>query len=251
MVMAITGIIMADTVNITANKSPVLVKAPPRNRGAAVLALAGAALLLALGAPRLISAGLSLEARETLWSAYDAVAIADKALATAVDGLASARRWNDDGAADIQRGLLLTQRANNRPPGPERDQLYRDASKATEAGLTLAPGDPSAWHRLAQLRRLTGHDDEAVAALRLSFLAGAMVPDLMVQRLDLAFALLPCIDAETMPLLTRQIRLTWVIAPDFVANLSKRGHAALIQEALASLGQEEMEQYLHLHHPRP
>lgn len=249
--MAITGIIMADTVNITANNSPARIKPPPRNRATAVLTLALAALLLALGAPRLISAGLSLEARETLWTAYDNGAVTDKALSAAIDGLALARRWSDDGVADIQRGLLLTQRANNHPPGPERDQLYQDASKATEAGLALAPGDPSAWNRLAQLRRLTGNDDGAVAALRLSFLAGAMVPDLMVQRLDLAFALLSRMDAETMPLITRQIRLTWVIAPDFVANLSGRGHAALIQEALASLGQEEMEQYLHLHHPRP
>lgn len=248
--MATTGIIMADIVNIMVNNSATTIR-PPQNRRAAFLGAAVAVSLLSFGLPRLIGAGLSLEARGTLWNAYDNVAIADKTLTAAIDGLVSARRWSDDGTMDIQRGLLLTLKANRYPPGSERDQLYQEASRATEAGLTRAPGDPSAWYRLAQLRRLTGNDDGAVAALRLSFLAGAMVPELMAPRLELAFSLLSHIDAEAMPLLTRQIRLTWVVAPDFVSNLSGQGHAALIQEALAFLGQEEMEQYLHLHHPRP
>jgi hypothetical protein len=224
----------------------------PSHRGAAVVGAVIACLLLALGVPRLISAGLSLNAGNVLWDVYGRAPVPTERLAAAAADLASAGAWVRDGTAEAHRGLLLIQQASRTPPGPERDRLRREAVSATEAGLAVAPGDPSAWYRLANLRALAGDRAGAVAALRASMLSGAVVPDLMVPRIELGLTLLPQMDRDSVALLSRQIRLTWVIAPEFVAGLSTRdGYGPLVQDALASLGEDEMAHYLRLHGRRP
>lgn len=227
-------------------------RAPPSHRGAAVVALGLGALLLGLGAPRLLAAVQALDARAVLWDVHAGATVPPDRLASAAEGIASASRWAWDGELEGGRGLLLLTLAEQAPPGPDRERLYDEATAASEAALAAAPGQPGVWARLAWLRERRGDQAGAVAALRMSMLSGAVVPEMMAPRVEMGLRLLPAMDAETADLLRRQIRLTWVIAPDFVAGLSTRpGLGPMVRDALDSLGEQEMEHYLRLHGTRP
>lgn len=224
----------------------------PSHRASAVVAAGIAGLLLALGVPRLMAAVQSLDAREALQGVYAKAPVSTERLGSAAAGLVEANRWVRDGMADVFRGVLLAQQAQRTPPGPEQDRLYREAAAATEAGLAAAPGDPNAWYRLAYLRALSGDRSGALSALHASMLAGAVAPETMVPRVELGLALLAYMDDEVRALFSRQIRLAWVIAPDFVAALGARErYAPLVQEALSSLGEDEMAHYLRLYSRKP
>lgn len=248
--MAITDIIMDATATITPSDlaRPARRHAAPAQRSAAVVALGLAAVLLGLGVPRLMAAFQALDARAVLWDVHAGAPVPAERLAAAADDLAAASRWAREGELETERGLLLLKRAEQAPPGAERERLYDEATAATAAGLAAAPGQPSQWARLAWLRERRGDLGGAVAALRMSMLAGAMVPEMMVSRVELGLRLLQAMDSETARLLSRQIRLTWVIAPDFVAGLSTRpGLGTLVRDALESLDEQEMAHYLRLH----
>ncbi len=222
--------------------------AKPSHRGAALIGAVIAALLLALATPRLVAALFALDAQATLWDVHTGVTVPPTDLAAAAAGLAAAGRWVADGGNEADRGLLLLRRAIALPSGADRDRLLGEAEAATAAGLGLAPGQPGVWLRLAWLRKSGGDAAGALAALRLSWLAGGFVPTLMMSRLDFALGLLPAMNAEMRSLLRRQLRLTWVVAPDTVTGLSRRSDLApLVQEALADLSDEEIAHYVRLH----
>ena len=73
----------------------------------------------------------------------------------------------------------------------------------------------------------------------------------MMWRLEMGFRLRTAMDADSLSLLRRQIRLAWVIMPDEVATLSKRPDAYdLVDESLSLLSEEEMAHYVRLHGKR-
>lgn len=255
MAMAITGIIMVATESITASNKPSgKATRPPSHAGAAVVGLVLAAVCCGLSLPRLAAAVAALDAGDTLWAVHAGQSATVEELATAAAGLAAARRWVVNGESEADRGLLLLHQAMTQTPGAERQRLLAEAEAATTAGLGAAPGQPSAWARLAWLRDRRGNAADAAAALRLSWLAGGVAPELMTSRLELGVRLASVMDLETMSLLHRQIRLTWVIAPDFVAKLAAQPEAgALVQAALADLSKDDVADYLlrHGHAPAP
>lgn len=233
---------------------------------AALLALALPAL--ALGSPRLIGATHELAAQETVAAllnehgaaspapppleetAPDGTALNETALDGAAKALAAADRWAPGGEVRLDRGLVLVHRAQNALPA-EQAALFAAAEQATAAGLALSPGEPGGWARLAWLRRQRGDDDGAVAALRMSFLSGAFAPPLMRSRLELALALRPAMDEEMLSLLRRQIRLVWILSPEFVAELAQRpGVGRLPSDALAELSEQDVARYLERHGPK-
>jgi len=204
--------------------------------------------LLALGVPRLTGAVLALEPRAVLWAVHEGEALPAARLAEAAEGLRRAVPWTGEGEQENDRGLLLLRQAEATPAGPERERLFAEAEKATEAGLARSPGHPSAWARLAALRHARGDTAGAVAALRLSMLSGSVVPALMISRLEIAFRLMPALDAETAALVERQIRLAWVIDPEpFTAMLVRPEVADTVRRALADLSDEEIRSFLRLH----
>jgi hypothetical protein len=167
--------------------------------------------------------------------------------------LAASGRWVADGTTETDRGLMLLHQGMAHPPGPERTSLFEQAEAATVAGLAVAPGQPGPWVRLAWLRKTRGDTAGALVALRLSWLSGAFVPSMMVSRLEFALGLLPSMDPDMKSLLRRQLRLTWVVAPDTVTGLSSRPEiAALVQEALNDLSDDDdVKDYIRLHGHRP
>jgi hypothetical protein len=202
-------------------------------------------LLVALGVPRLIAAVQALEARGVVWDLYTDARVSPGELAHASAALAAAEAWTRDGERDGERSLLLLHQAVV-APAEAAPALWDAAEAAAVSALSVAPGQPSVWARLADLRERRGDREGAVRALRMSMLSGSFVPALMVPRIEQGLRLLPALDHETLDLLKRQIRLTWVAHPEFVVTLSARPVAGpLVREALAELSESELKQFQH------
>lgn len=245
------AIIMGATMNITAVRKADPdhdVAAPPSHRSSALLLAAFALAAVTLGAPRLIGELHALAAREMVQATLNGTPTPAADLEAAAAELAVAERWSGAAEHKLDRGLILLRRALAATDPQERTTLFAAAEHATVAGLMTAPGEPGAWTRLAWLRRQRGDIDGALAALRLSWLSGAFTPVLMESRLEFALSLQSAMNEEMLSLLRRQIRLVWVISPDFVTRLVANGSAgALIGEALAELSEQELSRYLELH----
>lgn len=222
-----------------------------RRLGAAVVAVALGGALVWLGAPRLLAAIVSLDARAVIWDARSGSPPPPDRLASAAADLGAAQRWAEDGEAMGDRGFLLVQQARATPPGPERAVLLDQAVRATEAGLAAAPAQPSAWARLAWLHVARGDRAAALPALRLSLLTGPVAPALMASRLELGLDLLSLMDPDTRGLLRRQVRLLWVVSPETVAAMSQKpGTGGFIRDALDDLSEEDMAAFLRVHGPK-
>ncbi|NYZ16398.1 hypothetical protein HL658_27975 [Azospirillum sp. RWY-5-1] len=245
---------MDATETTTANDAaPPAARGPtgPRRLGAAVVAVALGGALVWLGAPRLIAALESLDARTVIWDARAGHPPPPDRLAAAAADLDAAQRWAADGEAMGDRGFLLVQQARATPPGPERGALLDRAAQATEAGLAAAPAQPSAWARLAWLHVARGDRAAAIPALRLSLLTGPVAPALMASRLELGLELLSLMDPDTRGLLRRQVRLLWVVSPETVAAMSQKPDTGgFVRDALNDLSEEDMAAFLRVHGPK-
>ena len=207
-----------------------------------------ACLLLVLGGPRLIAAMVALPSVQTVWSVYSGEPVTPAALSDATSALAAANAWIRDGEREGDRGLLFLHRADRAQSPAARSELLAAAADTAVSALAIAPGQPSVWARLAELREQGGERDEALAALRMSMLSGSFAAALMEPRIEKGLRLLPLMAAETRSLLVRQIGLIWVIKPEYVASLSLRPEAAaLVQEALNGLTETELTQFQRLH----
>ncbi len=255
--MAITDNIMDATATITPSEREGRASARPsgaRKPSSPVSALLGAlvgVLLLGLGVPQLAAALSALAADAELREVRSGNPPSPERLARASEALAAANRWDASGEREAARAVLLTARAEAAPPGPDRDRLLAEALASARTAVQLAPGQPHAWAHLAALFERGGDRKRAVEALRLSMLTGAVEPALMMWRLEMGFRLRTAMDADSLSLLRRQIRLAWVIMPDEVATLSKRPDAYdLVNESLSLLSEEEMAHYVRLHGKR-
>ncbi|MDR3514553.1 MAG: hypothetical protein P4M00_01970 [Azospirillaceae bacterium] len=200
---------------------------------AVVIAAAFCVLLLGLGVPRLVSAILAQPANAVLWQAYHGETVSPAALRRAATALDAANRWLANGEALDDESFLLSQAAIGTPPGDDRAALDARAERTAITALTRAPGQPNAWARLAGLREQRQDTGGAVAALRLSMLSGALVPALMPSRIAQAIRLRAVLDADTLSLVKRQIRLTAAVAPGFIAALRADPNSApLVDDAL-------------------
>lgn len=209
---------MATTGNITVVMAPITQsegRTAGRSLVGAVAVLAGIGLL-ALGVPRLLSGMVTLDVR----SADEPAAIRALDQATALVA---------DGEMMVEQAVL-EQRLGR--PIPETIALL-------QSGLAQSPANPKGWALLAGLLSTSGDQAAAVRALRLSYLSGPVVPDLMAGRLTLAMALLDSMDAETKGLTARQVRLAWKIDPQPIIELMQRpALTAFLTEALGEQDQD-------------
>ncbi|CAA7615413.1 conserved hypothetical protein [Candidatus Terasakiella magnetica] len=222
--------------------------ARPRNHGLpALVAGVVGVVLVAAAAPRVVAALLSLGSQQTVWDVRHELAVEPARLGQGAADLGLAAQWFAEGEMETERGYLLLRRAQFGSDPALRDFLYRQARSAIASGLALAPAQPGAWARLAYLRQYEGNAAAAAKAYRMSLLTGAVMPPLMPSRLELGLRLRPDFDAETRELLSRQVRLTWIIAPDAIARLSAdSSHGGFIRDALAGLSAAQMEDYQRL-----
>jgi hypothetical protein len=241
------GAIMNITADRKADPSSEKASGGRTHRAGAAALLLLALPVLALGLPRLIGATHEAAAQETVKALLSGQVLSPAALDDAAAALAAADRWSPGGDIRLDRGLVLTHRALNALPA-EQAAFFAAAEQATVEGLAVSPGEPGGWARLAWLRHRRGDADGAVAALRMSFLSGGFAPPLMQSRLELGLALRPAMDGEMLSLLRRQIRLTWISAPEFIAKLAERPDVGrLASDALAELSEQDVARYLERH----
>ncbi len=205
-----------------------------------------AALLLGLGVPSLIAAVVGAPGVEVVGQIrFDDAKPSGERLGDGASAFASAARFWMDGSLEVDRGYLLLKRAEELAPGPTREAAYREAMEATRAGLAAAPVQPSAWARLAYLELRSGRQAAALAALRMSLMTGPVTPALMASRLEIGLRLTPLFDQELTGLMKRQIRLLWVLNPDYVGKLSADPLSAdLTRAALAELDENDMREFI-------
>ncbi|MDX2104296.1 MAG: hypothetical protein SF002_17355 [Alphaproteobacteria bacterium] len=175
--------------------------------------------LAALAAPRAISAYHALEARPILWSLAAGERPSAVDLTQAIAALEAARSAHDSASLASDQGRLRMALLPRDPSVVELEALVT----LTEATLRRAPVNPSLWARLAWLRYRLDQPAAAVrAALRLSFLTGPVVPELMITRLGLALAVLDASDREFTGLVHHSIRQSWVLYPAETLALGNR-----------------------------
>ncbi|WP_156926982.1 hypothetical protein [Azospirillum halopraeferens] len=216
--------------------------------GAAVVGAGLGAMVLAMGVPRLIAGLHAAQAGDVLWAVESGTPVDADSLAAAIEALEAADRLEPAAERRVATAFLLTRLAEATEPGPEREALYVRAAATTEAAVAIGPVQPHGWAMLAVLRERAGNPAGAADALRVSMLSGAIEPAIMLWRLNTGLRLLPYMDDDTVALLRRQVRLTWVLSPDRVAALPAEGVAGtLIRRALDDLSEEEIADYLRRH----
>lgn len=210
-----------------------------------ILAAVMAVSLLWLAVPRTLAALAGLEGDAILRDLrLTGAAVDSDTLAAGAASLERRAAWHEAGLTDIDDGLLLFRQSRQTSSPAEQRRLLEQATLRLEQGLALAPGNPSAWAQLAQIRALRGDRTGAGAALRLSMLTGAVTPSIMSSRLALGLYLLEELDTETRTLLAGQVRLTWGIHPDHLPALSREpAGQAFIRQSLADLSDEAVSDY--------
>lgn len=153
----------------------------------------------------------------------------------------AATRWVDSdelwwdlaqayGAYAAQPGVL--------PKAAERH--WREARRALERSLSLAPGNPWGWSQLAALESMTGGSrDRAAEALRLSLITGPYQPDLFHYRARLAFRLWDDLDGPTSAQLERQLVRAFQSEPTALTKLAvETGRVEVLRKSLKTLAAE-------------
>lgn len=210
-----------------------------------------ALLLLALALPRLTGelnvmgaraiVALALENRPEKQQTLSAQTYAKAA--AAIDRFGP---LTGDARLVANRGLLLLrQGAMEAGSAP---LLWQQAGAATMQGLALNPGNTDAWARLAYLRLQMGDNPGAAQALRLSLLTAPVSPQIMPSRLRLGLALLDSLDEEQRALLSRQVRLLWVIQPSTLTwePMDEKAQEFIVG-SLNKLTQTDMDRFIRLH----
>lgn len=196
----------------------------------------GAALLIALAAPRLLASLTLLPSAPTLnrLQAMEPVETADmqrlvRNQRRALLWQAGGRTWTDLGLAQ----LLLAERLGD--ADPRSQQRFAAARQALIEGLSVGPANPFAWSRLAYAEAiLSGWSERAISALRMAFMTGPYEPRLLWPRLRLALAAWPYIQPSDQEMVLHQLRQAWAADPEALTDLvSQQGRVELVRTALA------------------
>lgn len=241
--MAIMASIMGVTVNITVSN-----KCSRQARFVAVAAIAAGIVLLVLGLPRLVAAVIALDPQNVVSRVHSGGRMPSAELEDAGHQLALAGNWVMDGELAGERSLVLMWAALDAAGPDAYARQMAEAEAGAVAALAAAPVQPGTWARLAWMREVRGDIPGAVAAFRMSMLSGGFVPAMMKSRVDQGLRLRPHLDQETERLWMRQIRLAWVIAPNFVEVLGRQAETQhLVSDALAGLSDFERARFRKLH----
>ena len=202
-----------------------------------VSATAGA-LLLALAVPRFMAAAISAPYDQTMRDLADPAkvgTVSPEAIKAAVLSRKRAVRWQDSPRLWSELGALQLEQAEaaglNTAQGRELAARSMDSHRQ---GLTLDPVQPYAWLRMAKAELVVNGLTPALnPPLQMSVRTAPREPQLVLDRLELAFTVWPMLDKTTRAMMEEQV----VIAARFYEKklaLMARRHQALdiVAEAL-------------------
>lgn len=96
----------------------------------------------------------------------------------------------------------------------KKQELLEQARAAIIQGLKLSPVDPYAWFRLAAVdKQLKAPLQQIINALRLSFYAGRVEPELLMPRLAFSYGYYNEFNEEMRELWQKQIPVVWLFQP--------------------------------------
>jgi hypothetical protein len=202
-----------------------------------VSAMAGA-LLLALAVPRFMAAAISAPYDQTMRDMGDAAkagTVSQEAIKAAVLSRKRAIRWQDNPRLWTDLGALQLEQAEAAGLATVLGrELAARSLDSHRQGLALDPAQPYAWLRLAKAELVTtGMTPALNPPLQMSVRTAPREPQLVLDRLELAFTVWPMLDKTTRAMMNEQI----VIAARFYEKklaLMTRRHQALdiVAEAL-------------------
>ena len=202
------------------------------------LGLILSALLLSLGAPRVIASLLKAPAFQSLRAAHAGEPLETVQLQTATRFLEKATRWEASGQLYGDLGFLLLLDAAARPTDdPQRQALAGRSLAAIEASLMLAPASPHGWLRLAYATTiLKGPSPEVAALLERSLKIAPFLGALAPARIELLFQNWPHLSPEMRAALGPQIRYGWRHhGRALVAIAARGGQLRVLRLALRSV----------------
>ncbi len=156
---------------------------------AAIATFALGAVLIALSVPRSLSAFALLPGGPILSAIQQGNEVTGAELDTLAKAQESAATWSASGRVRTDLALAWLMRAEAAGFKTARGKaLLRDAHRALQEGLSLAPANPYAWLRLAYAALASrGPSPRAATALKMSILTGEVDPYLLIPRLELCF----------------------------------------------------------------
>lgn len=196
------------------------------------------ALLLALAVPRFMAATILAPYDQVLRDLNDvakASAVSPNVINAAVLSRTRSIRWQDNPRAWTDLGALqLGQAEAAGLITPQGRELAARSVESHRRGLALDPAQPFAWLRMAKAELVTtGMTPALNPLLQMSVRTAPREPQLVLDRLELAFTVWPMLDRTTRAMMDEQV----VIAARFYEKklaLMARRHQALdiLAEAL-------------------
>lgn len=209
-----------------------------KDLGLVLVSATAGALLLALAVPRFMAAAISAPYDQVLRDLNDtakASTVSPNMIKAAVLSRKRAIRWQDNPRAWTDLGALQLEQAETAGlTTPQGRELAALSLESHRRGLALDPAQPFAWLRMAKAELVaTGMTPALNPLLQMSVRTAPREPQLVLDRLELAFTVWPMLDRTTRAMMDEQV----VIAARFYEKklaLMARRHQALdiLAEAL-------------------
>jgi hypothetical protein len=202
-----------------------------KDLGLVLVSATAGALLLALAVPRFMAAVISAPYDQTMRDMGDAAkagTVSQDMLQAAASSRKRALRWQDNPRLWTDLGALQLEQAE--AAGFTTAQGRELAARSLDShrqGLALDPAQPYAWLRMAKAELVTAGMTPALnPPLQMSVRTAPREPQLVLDRLELAFTVWPMLDKTTRAMMNEQV----VIAARFYEKklaLMARRHQAL------------------------
>ncbi len=189
-------------------------------RACPTLAIVAGGVLIALAAPRVVSAVIQLPADRTTRLIESGQPVDGDALARLAATRRGAILWTRDGRQWAELGLAQLKQAER--DAADREKLLRHAAVALRRSVALSPVDGSAWLWLAETELLrTGPSAKAAQAIRMSIRVAPHDRAVQLDRLELALSTWQHFDEAARSEVARQVRLVHRHSPDRLRALAK------------------------------
>ena len=170
------------------------------------LAIVAGGVLIALAAPRVVSAVIQLPADRTTRLIESGRPVDRDALARLAATRRGAIEWTRDGRQWAELGLAELKQAEH--DTADRDKLLRHAATALQRSVALSPIDGAAWMWLAEAELLlAGPSAKAAQAIRMSIRVAPHDRAMLLGRLELALSTWQHFDDEARSAVAEQVRL--------------------------------------------
>ncbi len=170
--------------------------------------------ILVFAVPRFVASIYALYPESVLTHQQSTIPVED--YLTSIRDLDAALAW-DNNPDYLQAKALCNLALVNSPAIPITQKYLQlfEARQMIIKGLKVSPIDGFAWYRFALVDKPLGHPVSEVAeALRLSLYSARVEPDLVMQRLTLAFSYLNELRIEDQALWLKEVPLAWKYAPN-------------------------------------